>query len=356
MSDQKIFYNLSQEQVENFKSAEATSGKIGFVQGTNAQDFGYIVANGKQYGASKEQITSLVASTAAKVSVDEANSTFLDKDGNEITLAVDENGKLSFSKYIAAKWGSLSLTQFSASKTDASVEYGSTYTIKASVGPTSGSCSYSIIPGTETISNRIIVLSSSAFSKSVTPTTDSGSFTIDEYSNAAAAEVSKTGIATEGTTITCSSGAISVEGKFVGSKVGELTTTANAGAVTATATLTVKYRWVQHNDEISVSATGTLSGSGLQISSNGTVNYVTGSSKPSSFTCTEGDKCYLLLKNSWGTPKFADPGKFTNDSWKENKKVSVYDTDDYTEWVFIGTDGNPASMNAAGAGTWTISF
>lgn len=98
----KLFYNVSEANAESFKTNEASKMVIGFVDtGAGANDFGYILANGKQFGATKKQITDIVTQNSTKVSVDPDNNSLVGDGGMKYTLVADESGKLSISQYIA---------------------------------------------------------------------------------------------------------------------------------------------------------------------------------------------------------------------------------------------------------------
>lgn len=98
----KLFYNVSEANAESFKTNEASKMVIGFVDtGAGANDFGYILANGKQFGATKKQITDIVTQNSTKVSVDPDNNSLVGNGGMKYTLVADETGKLSISQYIA---------------------------------------------------------------------------------------------------------------------------------------------------------------------------------------------------------------------------------------------------------------
>lgn len=356
-----LFYKVSNEKADNFKINKANDGVIGFVDGQDG--FGYLLANGQQYGPTKEQITSLI-SNVAKPEIDTSSTTFQDKDGNEISLTVGADGKLSLSKYTAANWSTLSIAAPKETHTDATAEYGASYILKCAVTfDVPGYVSYYISAGTETISNRKVTMTYYFAGKSVTNeftlTSNDGSLTVD-LSHCSASK-SAIGIATTGTSINVSSKSVEAVGVATASKKGELSKIAFQDAIDVTATLTVKECWIQHTSDIIVSTPGkstTANGSTFLAGTktNGTKYLVTLGSKPTTFTTTNGQQCYLAFKKSWGTPSFVDPNGFTNTSWKAAHDISIYGTNDYSVYVFIGTDGNAANMNAAGTGTWKVSF
>lgn len=356
-----LFYKVSNEKADNFKTNKASDGVIGFVDGQDG--FGYLLANGQQYGPTKAQITSLI-SNVAKPEVATSSTTFQDKDGNEISLTVGTDGKLSLSKYTAAKWSTLSITAPTTTHQDAKAEYGSAYALSCGVELSqSATVLYTISAGTETISNRKVTISyfyaGANVSNEVKLSTNNGIFTVDLSGCSASNTLS--GTATVNNSITVSSKPVTAEGTATASKKGALSKSVSQQSISVTATLTVQERWIQHTSDITVSKSGTSTTANghsflAGTVTSGTKNLVDLGSKPTSFTATNGQKCYLAFKKSWGTPSFSDPNGFTNTSWKAAHDISIYGSNDYSVYVFVGTDGNAANMNAAGAGTWKVSF
>lgn len=357
-----LFYKVTNERADQFKNSMAQEGVIGFVEGQDG--FGYLLANGHQYGPTKSQITSLIGNVT-KPTVSSTSTTFKDQDGNEISLAVGEDGKLLLSKYTAANWTTLSINAPKTSHNDAVAEYGSYYILSAEINfNESAGVGYTISPGTETISNRKIFTTYYAYNGDEVNNT----FTLDRNDgtvnlNLSHYSVNKytSGYAISPTSISVSSKVIKAIGQATGSVKGVFSKSAKQEEITVTATLTVQERWIQHTADITVSTPGnstTANGSTFLAGTvtTGTKKLVNLDSKPTSFTATEGQKCYLAFKKTWGTPSFKDPNGFDNTAWKVAHDISIYGTNDYSVYVFVGTDDNPANMNAAGAGTWKVLF
>lgn len=355
-----LFYKVTNERADQFKTSMAQEGVIGFVDGDG---FGYLLANGHQYGPTKSQLTSLIGNVA-KPTVSTSSTKFKDQDGNEISLVVGLDGKLLLSKYTAANWTTLSITAPITNKKDATVEYGTSYMINCSVEFSNNTTvSYTISAGTETISDRKVSLTyfynGTTVTNEVTLSTNSGTFTIDlsgcsSYSGA-------NGIAITGKSISAISKSAQATGNAIGSIRGRFAKVTIIPPTDSGAALIVQERWIQHTADITVSTAGTqIPGSGLTLLTGtvttGTKNFVNLGFKPTSFIATKDQKCYLAFKKTWGTPSFKDPNGFDNTAWKLYHDISIYDTNDYSVYVFIGADGNPTNMNAAGAGTWKVSF
>lgn len=360
MANTTLFYNVSPQNAGAFKTSKSADKVIGFVapDPQNADDFGYLLAGGKQYGASKAQIEALITSKAGKPTVSDTSATFIDKDGNEISLAVDANGALTLSKYTAASWDVLTVTDATENHTSQTVEYGASYTISASTSlGTTNTITYYINPGTETISNRSLTAYLGENAINYALSANSGIVVLD--TSALRTSETKSGYATAATSISSASNLLLVDGTC---NAGERQLNASARTeITSTASLTVQHRWVQHTADIFVTTAGTPTAANGEtfISgtvTNGTVNYVNVGSKPSSFTATNGAKCYLAFKASWGTPSFTDPSNFTNTAWKKVSSLSIYRADDYDVWVFVDVNQEPVAMNAAGAGKWKVAF
>lgn len=160
----KLFYNVSEANAESFKTNEASKMVIGFVDtGAGANDFGYILANGKQFGATKKQITDIVTQNSTKVSVDPDKNSLVGNGGMKYTLVADETGKLSISQYLktALAGGTTTATSTAVrtgTATGSDVYVGQSYnsTVKLTVAEPAGGwkISYTV---TNTTSNPWVI-------------------------------------------------------------------------------------------------------------------------------------------------------------------------------------------------------
>ena len=60
MADNKLFYNVAEKNANAFKDLKQSEKVLGLVHSGEADDFGYIISQGKQFGASKADINAMI--------------------------------------------------------------------------------------------------------------------------------------------------------------------------------------------------------------------------------------------------------------------------------------------------------
>lgn len=129
-----IFYNVQENLADSFKTNKAGEKVVGFVNPENTGDFGYLVAGGKQYGASKTEIVNIIKTEAPMPTVNASKNSLEGNGGAKYTFTFT-NGELSVSKYIATTVSARTsqVTTQGSKSGGGAVFLGSTYTMSASI-------------------------------------------------------------------------------------------------------------------------------------------------------------------------------------------------------------------------------
>lgn len=380
-TNETLFYTVSGSKAQEFIDQKTTEKVIGFVEPDPTDKFGYIIAGGKRYGASYNDINSIAynnahdAYTAAcsyittnfakKITVSDTDNK-IDSDGAEYTLSISDSGVLSLSKYIAAKWEYLTASDFTTSTETVHVDYKASYTISAAIGVDSAVIAYSISAGTETISGAKIALYHDGGPGNLTliyacPSLDaikgkiSLSVLTNEKTNLGVGVTTLSGVATEN---------VSVSHEFENNikLMGYFKNSANTGVVTYTTVfaesvtnLVVTYPWFTNNTADAIAVKNEAGDDGVKITATTGTKY-SSSGKPKSITFKKGEYGWIALPASGNQGCFQD-WSFTdiidsvsNESHLTAWQVSplnVYNVSDYKMYQYIdGTTGKPTTFSS----------
>lgn len=373
----KLFYNVSEANAESFRTNEASKMVIGFVDtGAGENDFGYILANGKQFGATKKQITDIVTQNSTKVSVDPDKNSLVGNGGMKYTLVADASGKLSISQYIKTTLvgGTTTATSTAArtgTATGSGVYVGQSYnsTVKLTVTEPAGGwkISYTV---TNTTSNPWVITGiknsaestylyqlPGAFNASgiaganYVTTSGTFSYTLPEAQHLAdSSTVTATG--TMGST-NYTSGNASIATKtfqvFIHEKGLSTYTTANAtlkpSVATANITFTAKTKYYTSTSEINAATVDTNAGAGTSVNA---------TAKLTELSMTLNNQTpWVAFPAAWGIPKEWSTSLGPDGGWTKTKEINVAmasgaTTQTFNVFTHTATSGSPAK--------WTIKW
>lgn len=124
MADNKLFYNVAEKNANAFKDLKQSEKVLGLVHSGEADDFGYIISQGKQFGASKKEINEMI-STGALTSVDTTKNSF--KIGNNDYVLTNTNGVLSIQEDIPVTFSSFAVNPTSVATSGSSITRDTNY-------------------------------------------------------------------------------------------------------------------------------------------------------------------------------------------------------------------------------------
>lgn len=346
MANTILFYNVDEAKSDNFKTSMSAQKVIGFVSPSASGEFGYLLAGGKQYGASQKAIENIATNKANTAKTEAINAITVNEDKNSLfgdggakyTFSFD-NGELSVSKYLAttltAKTSNVESSAGNGSSSNMDEQFiGTSYTLDPVIVISDSAnqiLNYTVnnttgnewtITGIKTGSTYVMGQDVASLSQS------GGKYTYFEYSKettkdmtyyltkeklVSAPSVKATGkVAWAGTktvTANIASKQFTVYLHEAGLS-GLATCTVTLAATTASKALSVKAKakWYKHTAEISTGATGTATSTSYP-------------NMPSSLSVDAGLPSFAYPKEWNKKPTFRQLGEDTG--WVEKPEITI---------------------------------
>ncbi len=387
-NNQKLFYTLQESSSNDFAQSDIKNA-LGLVEPTGEDSFGYFIANGKQYGATKTQITNIAnvaannvgATKADKSEVetlsdavkDKANATVLNgsftADGVEYTLSFDADNNLTLKKYQASV---LSISNVSGDAISEIGAHGGSYT-NTGGGEYFLGYAYSVSQSiTFPTSLEVTVSVNNPNNNSLQAYAYAGvdymyfvgsdkngevvntdqTFTIDYLALSTETIVSKNHpigyVAFKGAQPLSLEKVCNPLQVYYNDENKEVKSVEHTIKYTVSTNITCKYAYYFGEDDVQLidQTNGSLSNKCLDAA-NYTINKYN-SAKPSKIVIPAGGTRYLIVPNAIGTPNFINKGfpasassfePFTISSIKHNDVITMLGQDiEYTKYVFISND------------------